>query len=93
MRRRSLRVSPRVLFNLLALFMYDHISYDRAEENELSFKEGDRITEIEAASEDWWQGKDSDGNIGLFPGKKTTKVFEYNAKSWTPSANYVEVQE
>ena len=44
-------------------------SYDRAEENELSFREGDRIIEIEAASEDWWQGKDAHGNVGLFPGK------------------------
>jgi hypothetical protein len=35
----------------------------------LSFKEGDRITEIEAPSEDWWQGKDKDGNVGLFPGE------------------------
>ena len=24
--------------------------------------------EIEAASEDWWQGKDVHGNVGLFPG-------------------------
>ena len=44
-------------------------SYDRAEENELSFREGDRIIEIEAASEDWWQGKDAHGNVGLFPGE------------------------
>jgi hypothetical protein len=29
--------------------------------------EGDRITEIEAASDDWWQGKDQHGNVGLFP--------------------------
>ena len=43
--------------------------YDRAEENELSFREGDRIIEIEAASEDWWQGKDAHGNVGLFPGE------------------------
>ena len=32
-------------------------SYDAAEDNELSFKEGDKITEIEAASDEWWQGK------------------------------------
>lgn len=43
-------------------------SYDAAEDNELSFREGDRIIEIEAASEDWWQGKDKHGNVGLFPG-------------------------
>lgn len=43
-------------------------SYDAAEDNELSFKEGDRITQIEAASDDWWQGTDLHGNVGLFPG-------------------------
>ena len=42
-------------------------SYDAAEDNELSFKEGDKITEIEAASDEWWQGKDKHGNVGLFP--------------------------
>ena len=46
-------------------------SYDAAEDNEISFREGDRITEIEAASEDWWQGKDKSGNIGLFPGENS----------------------
>ena len=43
-------------------------SYDAAEDNELSFREGDRITEIEAVSDDWWSGRDQDDNIGLFPG-------------------------
>ncbi|EJD08583.1 uncharacterized protein FOMMEDRAFT_117069 [Fomitiporia mediterranea MF3/22] len=47
-----------------AIALYD---YDRAEENELTFREGDRITDIEAASEDWWQGRDAHGNVGLFP--------------------------
>jgi hypothetical protein len=43
-------------------------SYEAAEENELSFHEGEYIYEIEAASDDWWQGKDVQGNAGLFPG-------------------------
>ena len=43
-------------------------SYEASEDNELSFREGDRIVEIEAASDDWWQGKDVHGNVGLFPG-------------------------
>ncbi len=43
-------------------------SYDAAEDNELSFREGDMITEIEAVSEDWWSGHDQHGNVGLFPG-------------------------
>ena len=44
-------------------------SYEAAEDNEISFVVGDRITEIEPASEDWWQGKDKHGNVGLFPGE------------------------
>jgi hypothetical protein len=43
-------------------------SYDATEDNELSFREGDRIAEIEAVSEDWWSGRDQHGNVGLFPG-------------------------
>lgn len=43
-------------------------SYDAAEDNELSFKEGDKITEIDKVDEDWWQGK-ANGATGLFPGK------------------------
>ena len=45
-------------------------SYDAAEDNELSFHEGDRITEIEAVSDDWWSGRDQHGNVGLFPGAR-----------------------
>ena len=44
-------------------------SYEAAEDNEISFNEGDKITEIEPASEDWWQGMNMHGNIGLFPGR------------------------
>jgi len=43
-------------------------SYDAAEDNEITFREGDVITEIEPASEDWWQGKNPHGDVGLFPG-------------------------
>ena len=39
------------------------------EDNEISFCEGDRITNVEEASDDWWQGKDKHGNVGLFPGE------------------------
>lgn len=46
-------------------------SYDAAEENELSFKEGDRIVAIEAPSDDWWSGRDAHGNVGLFPGERS----------------------
>jgi hypothetical protein len=45
-----------------------HSRYDAAEENEISFHEGEKIVEIEAVSDDWWQGKTADGRMGLFPG-------------------------
>ena len=43
-------------------------SYDADEENEVSFREGDRIVKIEPVSDDWWQGRTADGSVGLFPG-------------------------
>ena len=36
--------------------------------------EGDKITEIEPASEDWWQGTNPHGNI-LFPGKSSLFLY------------------
>ncbi|KAI9512504.1 SH3 domain-containing protein [Russula earlei] len=50
--------------SVVAIALYD---YDAAEDNELTFREGDRITDIEAISEDWWSGHDQHGNAGLFP--------------------------
>jgi len=69
-------------------------SYDAAEENEISFRGGERIIEIEAASDDWWQGKTADGSVGLFPG---TVLFILTLSLFTEVlacvANYVEVQQ
>lgn len=48
-------------------------SFDASEINELSFKDGDRIIITQIASEDWWQGKDKDGRLGLFPGMSPQK--------------------
>ncbi|RUS33035.1 proliferating cell nuclear antigen, C-terminal domain-containing protein [Jimgerdemannia flammicorona] len=48
----------------VALALYDYIA---AEENEITFHEGDLITQIEFASDDWWQGTAPNGAIGLFP--------------------------
>ena len=67
-------------------------SYDAAEDNELTFREGDKIVEIEAASDDWWQGKDAAGNVGLFPGEYH-HVFVRGSGVDRLAANYVEVQE
>ncbi|GMG55949.1 unnamed protein product [Ambrosiozyma monospora] len=40
--------------------------YDATETNELTFKEGDVITDIEFADEDWWLGN-LNGERKLFP--------------------------
>jgi hypothetical protein len=53
-------------------------SYDAAEDNELSFKEGDKITEIDKVDADWWQGK-ANGATGLFPGKLRTNIGKMKA--------------
>lgn len=69
-------------------------SYDAAEENEISFREGDRIVEIEAASDDWWQGKMADGSVGLFPGKfLLTLAPGTSTELSSDAANYVELQQ
>ena len=68
-------------------------SYDAGEDNEISFKEGDRITHIEAVSDDWWQGTEPNGNVGLFPGTFfliVTNMSLANARDCI--ANYVELQ-
>lgn len=42
--------------------------YEKDEDNEISFVEGDIITDIEFVDEDWWSGKNSRTNeTGLFP--------------------------
>ncbi|CAX42158.1 actin-binding protein, putative [Candida dubliniensis CD36] len=42
--------------------------YEKDEDNEIGFAEGDLIIEIEFVDDDWWQGKHSKtGEVGLFP--------------------------
>lgn len=42
--------------------------YEKDEDNEIAFAEGDVIVEIEFVDEDWWSGKHSKtGETGLFP--------------------------
>lgn len=49
----------------VAVALYD---YSAEEDNEISFAEGDTITQIEFVSEDWWQGLAANGKtVGLFP--------------------------
>ena len=69
-------------------------SYDAAEENEISFHEGERIVEIEAVSDDWWQGKMVDGSVGLFPGMLLLiSALGVLTEFASNVANYVELQE
>ncbi|KAK4683548.1 hypothetical protein P7C73_g6697, partial [Tremellales sp. Uapishka_1] len=57
----------------VAIAVYD---YDAAEDNELSFKEGEMITDIEKVDPDWWQGK-VNGLQGLFPAAYVVPPNEY----------------
>ncbi|OXB37626.1 hypothetical protein J008_02626 [Cryptococcus neoformans] len=50
--------------------------YDAGEDNELSFKEGDQITDIEKVDPDWWQGR-CNGQEGLFPAAYVVSPDEY----------------
>ncbi|ESX00190.1 hypothetical protein KL918_004981 [Ogataea parapolymorpha] len=54
---------PEASKGLTAVAEYD---YDATEDNEISFKEQDIITEIEQVDEDWWLGS-CNGERGLFP--------------------------
>lgn len=48
-----------------AIALYD---YEIAEDNEVGLAEGDRIVDIEFASDDWWSGtNERTGATGLFP--------------------------
>jgi hypothetical protein len=42
-------------------------NYDKDEDNEISLVEGEVVTEIEKVDPDWWFGKNSKGESGLFP--------------------------
>ena len=70
-------------------------SYDAGEDNEISFKEGERIAHIEAVSEDWWQGTNGRGDVGLFPGALRRPFFHSfvgTDADFGCVANYVELQ-
>ncbi len=53
--------APAVDLGVQADALYD---YQAAEANELNLRAGDRITNIEFVSDDWWQGR-VDGLVGL----------------------------
>lgn len=41
--------------------------YEKDEDNEIGFVEGELIIDIEFVDEDWWQGTNASGETGLFP--------------------------
>ncbi|KAK3670563.1 actin binding protein [Recurvomyces mirabilis] len=47
-----------------AIAQYD---YEKAEDNELELREGERVTDIDMVDEDWWMGRNEKGEMGLFP--------------------------
>ncbi|OMJ25995.1 Drebrin-like protein B [Smittium culicis] len=47
-----------------AVALYD---YSALEDGELSFDEGELITNVDFPSDEWWQGFNSKGQFGLFP--------------------------
>lgn len=59
-----------------AIAQYD---YEKAEENELELKENERITDIEMVDEDWWMGRNTRGETGLFPSNYVELVDDDNA--------------
>lgn len=47
-----------------ALVQYD---YEKAEDNEVELRDGEIVTNIDMVDPDWWFGKNSRGEAGLFP--------------------------
>ena len=56
-----------------ALVQYD---YSKAEDNELDLQEGEYITNIDTVDDDWWHGRNSRGETGLFPSNYVELVEE-----------------
>ncbi|KAH3675047.1 hypothetical protein WICMUC_002879 [Wickerhamomyces mucosus] len=55
----------------VAIAEYDH---EASEDNELTFTEGDRITNIQFIDENWWIGELESGERGLFPSNHVSLV-------------------
>lgn len=52
-----------------AIAEYD---YEKDEDNEIGFTEGELIIEIKFVDDDWWMGTNSNGESGLFPSTYVT---------------------
>ncbi len=73
--------------NKRAVAQYD---YEKAEENELQLREGETITNIDMVDDDWWMGRNSSGDTGLFPSNYVELVEDGadNAHESTETGNY-----
>ncbi|KAJ3030568.1 UNVERIFIED_CONTAM: hypothetical protein HDU68_008585 [Siphonaria sp. JEL0065] len=59
--------TPAFSSSLKGLLAKAVFTYQANEANEISFAEGEIVSEIEKLDEGWWQGKNSKGQVGLFP--------------------------
>lgn len=60
--------------------------YEKAEDNELELKEGERVVNIEMVDEDWWMGENERGEQGLFPSNYVELVEEEEEESGSGAA-------
>ncbi|KAA6409946.1 MAG: hypothetical protein FRX48_06560 [Lasallia pustulata] len=65
-----------------ALVQYD---YEKAEDNELELKEGEYVDHIEMVDDDWWMGRNSQGESGLFPSNYVELVDHLAAQEPAPA--------
>jgi opacity protein-like surface antigen len=66
-----------------AIAQYD---YEKAEENELELREGERVYNIDMVDEDWWMGENSRGEKGLFPSNYVELVEASSGSAAPPPA-------
>ncbi|KAK4545706.1 hypothetical protein LTR36_002660 [Oleoguttula mirabilis] len=73
-----------------AIAQYD---YEKAEDNELELREGERVTNIDMVDDDWWMGQNSRGESGLFPSNYVELVEGGNAPPSAPARHEEEEEE
>ncbi|KAF2147780.1 hypothetical protein K461DRAFT_72240 [Myriangium duriaei CBS 260.36] len=66
-----------------AVIAYD---YEKAEDNEIELREGEYVTDIEMVDEDWWMGRNSAGETGLFPSNYVELVEDGHAGAQSHAA-------
>eukprot|EP01121_Diplochlamys_sp_Union-15-3_P007973 TRINITY_DN2075_c0_g1_i1.p1 TRINITY_DN2075_c0_g1~~TRINITY_DN2075_c0_g1_i1.p1 ORF type:complete len:337 (-),score=75.64 TRINITY_DN2075_c0_g1_i1:91-1101(-) len=68
---------------LMVRSIYD---YDATEDNELSMKEGDIITLLYQDETGWWEGRNSQGKVGIFPSNFVEMIGNESKKPTGPIA-------